>query len=66
MKYCTKCVMPETAESLSFKDSCCSFCNQIEFKETNIDWNEKKIELDKLINEHKNKNRKSNSLCAVY
>ena len=43
MKYCTKCVMPETAESLSFKDSCCSVCNQIEFKETNIDWNEKKL-----------------------
>ncbi len=55
MKYCSKCVMPETAESLLFKDNACSVCNQIEFKQTNIDWSEKKIELDKLINEHKNK-----------
>ena len=42
MKHCSKCVMPETAESLLFKDNACSVCNQIEFKQTNIDWSEKK------------------------
>ena len=39
MKLCTKCVMPETAETLSYEGSGgCSVCKQVEFKDENVDW----------------------------
>ena len=41
MKYCTKCVIPETAETHEFNEkNVCSVCNQIENK-NKIDWNER-------------------------
>ena len=56
MKHCTKCVMPETAESLSFDDvGVCSVCRQIEYKQTAIDWTERRGWLDDLVNEHRGK-----------
>ena len=53
---CTKCVMPETAESLAFDDSGkCSVCHQIEFQKEEIDWNTRKDELHKLVEEYRGK-----------
>lgn len=53
---CTKCVMPETAESLAFDDSGkCSVCHQIEFQKEEIDWDARKEELHKLVEEYRGK-----------
>ena len=50
LKHCSRCVMPETAESLSFdEEGTCSVCRQIEYKHENIDWEERAVELDRLI-----------------
>lgn len=49
--------MPETAESLVFDDKgVCSVCNQIEFKQTKVDWNEKKEKLFEIVDNYKNDN----------
>ncbi|HEY9080135.1 N-acetyl sugar amidotransferase [Magnetovibrio sp.] len=50
MRTCTKCVMPETAETLEYDDSGqCSVCSQIEYKNTKVDWDAKGRELDEII-----------------
>ncbi len=50
MKSCTKCVMPETAETLAFDgQGVCSVCRQVEFKQTTIDWPARRLELDGLL-----------------
>ena len=56
MKFCNKCVIPETAETNTFNSSgTCSVCTQIERK-SEINWHDKEKELDKLIENYKNKN----------
>ena len=55
MKYCTKCVIPETAETHEFSDkNVCSVCHQIEDKKK-INWDERQNDLDQLILEYKDK-----------
>lgn len=55
MKICSNCVIPETAETLSFSnDGKCSVCSQIN-KKKKIDWNERQNLLDDLINQYRNK-----------
>lgn len=50
MHFCSKCVMPETSESLTFdREGVCSVCRQIEFKQTGIDWKAKRAELDEIV-----------------
>lgn len=54
MKHCTRCLMPETAESITFDDDgVCSVCRQIEFKNSEIDWEEGGRALDRLIAEYR-------------
>lgn len=56
MKYCSKCITPETHETIMFDDKgVCSVCRQIEYKEEKIDWNLRKKELEELINCYKGK-----------
>jgi hypothetical protein len=50
MKVCTKCVMPETAESLDFSEPVCSVCKQAETKRDS-DWNERQRVLRGLTRE---------------
>ena len=58
MKKCSKCVMPDTAETLTFdKNGVCSVCNQIEQKK-NIDWDKRAVDLDNLIKKYKDKKNK--------
>lgn len=56
MKNCSNCVMPHTAESLAFdeKDKC-SVCVQIEFKQTNIDWEKRRQDMGELIEQYRGK-----------
>ena len=56
MKKCSKCILPETHETISFnQDGVCNICKQIEYKQENINWDKKKIELDELIETYRGK-----------
>jgi N-acetyl sugar amidotransferase len=53
---CTKCVLPETHETIVFDDKgVCNVCRQHEFKQDKIDWTTKKKELDELIETYRGK-----------
>ena len=53
---CSKCLLPETHETITFNDNgTCNICIQQEYKKEVIDWSKKKIELNKLIEEHRGK-----------
>ena len=55
MKFCNKCVIPETAETNTFNDSgTCSVCTQIEVK-SRINWEDRTEDLDILIDKYKGK-----------
>ena len=55
MKFCNKCVTPETAETNIFgKDGVCSVCNQIDTK-SKINWEERYKDLDNIIRNYKDK-----------
>lgn len=57
MKFCTNCVIPETAESHSFdKSGSCSVCSQLEFKYKNIDWVLRGQMFDNLLKNYKGHN----------
>jgi len=48
--------MPETHESITFNlEGICNICEQTEFKNTNIDWSKKQLELDNLIENYRGK-----------
>ena len=56
LKRCTKCVIPETHETIVFDEQgVCNICRQHEYKQTVIDWDAKKKELDQLIDAHRGK-----------
>ncbi len=53
---CTRCVMPETQESIMFDDAgVCSACKNIDRKHEEINWEEKKEEFKKLLDEYRGK-----------
>ena len=55
MKYCNKCVTPETAETNIFgKDGTCSVCKQIDTK-SEINWKNRSKDLDEIIQNYKDK-----------
>ena len=56
MKYCSKCVIPETAETHSFSsDGSCSVCNQIDIKKSKIDWKDREKKLEVLLENYRGK-----------
>lgn len=56
LKRCTKCITPETHETIMFDDAgVCNVCNNVGFKDNNIDWTAKKLELDELIEQYRGK-----------
>lgn len=56
MRYCTKCITPETHDTIIFdKEGVCSVCRQIEYKNEKIDWEKRKTELLELIKKYKEK-----------
>ena len=55
MKRCSKCLLPETHETIRFNDDgVCSVCLNFEQK-SNIDWANKRIELDSILKKHRGK-----------
>lgn len=54
LKRCTRCVMPETQEVISFDaQGVCATCNNVEFKNARIDWNKKRKEFSDLLDQHR-------------
>lgn len=55
MKKCTRCLVPETVDTISFDDEgVCSVCRQIEVKDE-IDWDNRWAQLQDIISEYKGK-----------
>ena len=55
LKYCLKCVMPNTKPDLSFDESgVCSACNSYDNRSI-VDWDVRKKELQELVKQYKNK-----------
>ncbi len=56
MKYCQKCLYPDTKPELIFDENgVCSACNSIIFKDK-IDWNLRKNQLDQIFEKYRNNN----------
>jgi N-acetyl sugar amidotransferase len=57
LKRCNRCLLPETYETIEFdSDGVCNLCRANEYKKKEIDWHERKVLLDKLIDKHRGKN----------
>jgi len=57
LKRCTKCVTPETHETITFDEKgVCNICHGHEIKQGQIDWASKKLELDELVETSRGKN----------
>jgi N-acetyl sugar amidotransferase len=56
MRSCSRCLYPETTESLTFDtESVCSVCRQIEYKVEDVDWEARGRELDELLDRYRGK-----------
>lgn len=56
MKRCSKCLMPETWESINYDDrGLCNICQNAKIKKEKIDWAKKKKEFEELLSEYKGK-----------
>ena len=56
MKHCSKCLLPETHETIKFDNKgTCNICSNHSFKQKNINWFKKKKELNSLISKYKGK-----------
>jgi len=54
MKFCTKCVMPDTKPDLHFDEhGVCDACRSQNTKDFHIDWDEKKKEFLEVVKQHK-------------
>ena len=56
LKRCSRCGLPETYETIEFdNEGVCNICRQKEFKDTEINWTERKHQLDNLVEEYRSK-----------
>ena len=56
LKHCKACNLPETYETIEFdEEGVCNICRQKEFKDTAIDWNARKEQLAKLVEQYRGK-----------
>lgn len=56
MRVCTKCILPESAESVKFdKQGVCNVCRQAEVKHGEINWDERKKILDEMVERYRGK-----------
>ena len=58
-KRCSKCIMPETAESISINtidsEGTCSVCKQVTVEKKKIDWSKKANDLQELVSKYRGK-----------
>ena len=56
MRKCSRCGLPETFETIEFDETdICNICKQFDFKVNEVDWKERKLTLDKIIEENRGK-----------
>jgi N-acetyl sugar amidotransferase len=56
MKQCTRCVVPETVDTITFDEAgVCSVCRQIDYRDGKIDWESRRKDLDDLVAEYRGK-----------
>ncbi len=56
MRYCTKCLLPETHETIEFdKQGVCNICRQHEYKKEKIDWNKNREDVEQLLDQYRGK-----------
>jgi len=56
LQRCAKCVMPETQDTSSFNsEGVCNVCVNHEFKQKNINWDEKFAEFNEILNQYRGK-----------
>lgn len=56
LRRCTKCMLPETYETIEFDENgVCNICRSAEYKQGKIDWNKRKLLLDDIIEKHRGK-----------
>lgn len=56
MIHCSKCILPETHDTIMFDEQGqCGVCRQIDYKETKIDWTERRRMLDELVEQYRDK-----------
>lgn len=56
MRYCTRCVLPETHDTIMFdQEGVCSICRQIEYRDKKIDWQARLNELKELVEKYRDK-----------
>ncbi|CAI8332548.1 MAG: Uncharacterised protein [Gammaproteobacteria bacterium] len=56
LKQCKTCNLPETYETIEFDgEGACNICRQKEFKDKEIDWNARKEQLIKLVEQYRGK-----------
>jgi N-acetyl sugar amidotransferase len=56
VRYCTRCILPETHETIQFnQEGVCSVCEQIDYRDTEIDWDERRRMLQELVDEYRDK-----------
>ncbi len=54
LKRCTRCVLPETHETIVFDDEgVCNVCRGHEVKQQSINWDQKKKDLDELVKKYR-------------
>ena len=63
MKYCQKCLMPDTRPGIIFENDVCSGCINFE-KQKNTNWEQRMNEFKNLCDQHRGKNGK-NYDCAI-
>lgn len=64
LKYCSKCIMPETQEGASFNEKGECIACQAQASKQQVDWDKKKKELEKILNKAK-KEAGDNYDCIV-
>ena len=55
MKKCTKCMLPETYETIEFQSNGCNLCTEVTKKKQEINWIERRKTLDNIIESHRGK-----------
>lgn len=56
MRYCTRCVLPDTHETIKFdEEGVCNICRQAEKKHTDIDWVSRGKMLEEICNNYRGK-----------
>ncbi|MBO7097242.1 MAG: N-acetyl sugar amidotransferase [Alphaproteobacteria bacterium] len=56
MKYCTRCILPQTHETVQFDEQgVCNICRQAEKKQHEVDWEARGKMLEKILAKYRNK-----------